>query len=101
MNKLVSVRRITVVADVTLKEMLLKHFFKLGANGYTSMSCHGQGRHELIADPYSGDALVRLELLVQPAVAESIMSYLQEDVFDNYAVTACSETVDVASNAKF
>ena len=55
----------------------------------------------MIADPYSGNALVRLELLVQPFVVESIMDYLHRDVFDNLAVTACSETVDVASNAQF
>jgi hypothetical protein len=101
MSNLVSIRRVTVVADVTLKEMLLKQFFKFGAHGYTAMSCHGQGRHELIADPYSGEALVRLELLVQPDVADSIMGYLERAVSDNYAVTACSETVDVLSNAKF
>jgi len=102
MNKLAEIRRVTVVTDVVLERMLLDEFTKLGAKGYTCMDCHGKGRHNVVegVDPFSA-ALVRIELLVQPDVAQKIIDYLRREVFTNYACTACIETVEVASNHQF
>lgn len=101
MSKLVSIRRVTVIADVLLDNRLLQELFKLGARGYTSMKCHGRGRHAVLEDPYTGDGLVRLEFLVQPTVAEKIIDYLHSEVFSQFAATVCSETVEVAASDKF
>ena len=102
MNKLVEIRRVTVVADVVLERMLLEEFTKLGAKGYTCMDCHGKGRHGVVegVDPFTA-ALVRIELLVQPDAAQKIIDYLRREVFANYACTACVETVEVASSHTF
>ena len=102
MNKLVDIRRVTVVADVVLERMLLEEFTKLGAKGYTCMDCHGKGRHRVVegVDPFTA-ALVRIEMLVQPDAAQKIIDYLRREMFTNYACTACVETVEVASNHKF
>jgi hypothetical protein len=102
MTKLVSIRRVTVVADVILEPTLLEEFAKLGARGYTSVGCHGKGRHAAVnsLDPFTA-ALVRMELLVQPDVADKIIDYLHREIFANYACTACVETVEVASSHKF
>ena len=66
------------------------------------MDCHGKGRHNVVegVDPFTA-ALVRIELLVQPAVADKIIDYLHREVFANYACTACVETVEVASSHTF
>jgi nitrogen regulatory protein P-II len=102
MNNLIEIRRVTVVADVVLETMLLEEFTGLGAKGYTCMDCHGKGRHNVVegVDPFTA-ALVRIELLVQPDVAQKIIDYLRRAVFTSYACTACVETVEVASSHTF
>lgn len=94
MTDLVAIRRVTVVADEVLEHSLLDQFTKLGAKGYTCMDCRGKGRH-VVVDSVFTVALVRIELLVQPDVADKIIDYLHREVFQKYACTVCSETVDV------
>ncbi len=102
MTKLIEIRRVTVIADVVLEKMLLDEFTQLGAKGYTCMDCRGKGRHNVVegVDPFTA-ALVRIELLVQPVVADKIVDYLHRQVLANYACTACVETVEVASSQSF
>jgi hypothetical protein len=101
MTKLVSIRRVTVIADAVLEKTLLESFTKLGAHGYSIVECRGKGRHTVLADPYTGVALVRIELLVQPSVADAILDYLHREIFATYACMACTELVDVASSDHF
>jgi len=100
MSQLVSIRRVTVVADVLLESTLLENFEKLGAKGYTCTDCRGKGRHAT-ADQGFTAAFVRIEMLVQPDAADKIVEYLHREIFKKYACTVCSETVDVASTDKF
>jgi hypothetical protein len=100
MTNLVSIRRITVVADEVLEHTLLEQFIKLGAKGYTCMDCRGKGRHAVVEDIFTA-ALVRIELLVQPDVADAIIDYLHREVFQKYACTVCSETVEVVRTDRF
>lgn len=101
MTTLVSIRRVTVIADAVLENKLLESFTRLGAQGYTIVECRGKGHHAVIPDPYTGVALIRIELLVQPKVADAIFDYLHLEVFENYACAACIETVDVAPGDRF
>ena len=95
MSNLVSVRRVTVVAEAGLEKMLLDQFIRLGAKGYTCASCRGRGEHEIYEDPLHGAGRVRIETIVQPKVADDIMNYLKAAPFAARAVMACVETVDV------
>jgi len=101
MSRTITIRRVTIILDTVLKRRVLEACFKLGAKGYTSMECHGQGRHPLLEDPYTGEALVRLEFLVQPQVAEKIIDYMHDEVFSQFAATVCSEAVEVCSSDSF
>lgn len=100
MPKLVSIRRVTVVADEVLEHRLLEEFTRLGAKGYTCMDCRGKGRHVVVEDIFTA-ALVRIELLVQPDVADAILEYLEREGFQKYACTVCCETVEVVRADKF
>lgn len=101
MTSLVSIRRVTVVADAVLEKTLLESFTSLGAQGYTIVDCRGKGHHTVIPDPYTGQELIRIELLVQPKVADAIFDYLHREVFENYACAACIETVEVGPSDRF
>lgn len=95
------IRRVTVIAESILEQELILNFQKLGARGFTVMTCRGKGRHEVMANIFTGIASVRIELLVQEEVAERIMEYLNRDYFQNYAVIACIDPVQVARPEQF
>jgi hypothetical protein len=95
MVELQTISRITVYADAALEQSLLERFLEMGATGYSSIDCRGKGKHEIIADPFSGHARVRIELLVQTSTAEQIMAYLSRPEFKRRAIAACVETVQV------
>jgi hypothetical protein len=101
MSELQTIRRVTVYADSSLESIMIENFLALGANGYTLMECRGKGKHELVEDFLSGNTRSRIELLVQPPVADKIMTYLGSVQFHHHAVTACMETVQVGPNELF
>lgn len=101
MDQLVTIRRVTVIVEQSLEKRLLDEFLKLGAKGYTCMDCWGKGEHTVVVNPFKGVSLVRIELLVQHEVAERIIDYLHRDIFQHYAVTACVENVQVATDGRF
>jgi hypothetical protein len=98
---LTTVRRVTVYADSALEQHLLETFLRLGSTGYTIIECRGKGEHQVIEDPYTGVSRVRIELLVQPAVAERIMEHLADPGYKTHALAACVETVEVAATEHF
>lgn len=98
MIPLQEIRRITVYTDSALEQPLLEKFLEMGAQGYSTVECRGKGKHEIIADPYGGHERVRIELLVQPAVAEKILTYVSRPEFKRRAIAATLETVHVPAS---
>ena len=98
MIELQTVRRVTVYTTAALEATLLSHFASLGARGYTSTPCHGQGSHGVMSDPFTGSTHARIELLVQPNVGDKILMYLEAEHLRHQAITACMEDVLVAKS---
>lgn len=101
MSDLQTIRRVTVYADAVLEPALIETFLQMGSTGYTVVPCRGKGEHATITDPFSAATQVRIELLVQPPVAEEILAHLQSGQFTSRAIAACVETVQVAANERF
>lgn len=88
---LVPMQRITVVAEAAHAADLETRCRDLGASGSTWMPCHGAGRRA-----HDGTAeLVRLEVIVPPAVAARILDLLRVESAAARRLTVCSETVAV------
>ena len=97
-----TIRRVTVYADASLEALLVNRLMALGSTGYTVTDCRGRGEHETVENPFSSTYnRVRIELLVQPEVAEKILTFLQAAHFKKQAVAACVETVQVAAAERF
>ena len=102
MTPMKTIRRVTVYADSAIEETLIQHFTQLGSTGYTVTDCRGKGEHEVIPDPMTGVSQVRIEVLVEPDVAEKIVDYLQSSTgLKPYALAACVDSVDVAASEHF
>jgi Nitrogen regulatory protein P-II len=101
MNALQTIRRVTVYADAALESIVIEIARRLGSKGYSATACRGKGKHEVLEDPGTGATLVRLEFLVQPAVGEKILQYLDCPEFRRRAIAACMEEVSVVGSDDF
>lgn len=98
---LVSVRRLTVVAEQSLAAWLEQEFVKLGATGYTSIPCTGAGRRQIEFGEHGTSENVRIEVIVPHAICDKILDFLRCETLPEHRVTACVETVDVAQVGHF
>ena len=98
---LASIRRITVMANQSLRYWLLDEFVNCGASGYTITTCTGAGRRNIANDSVAEGEHIRIELIAPPEVCEAIIDFLRRDILPEHHVTACVETVDVVRVGHF
>ena len=98
---LATVRRITVMANQSLRYWLLDEFVKCGITGYTVTSCTGAGRRNLENNVISKDEHVRIEVIVTASVCDEILEFLRRDILAEHHVTECVETIDVVRVGHF
>ncbi|HEU5116566.1 MAG TPA: hypothetical protein VFT74_07810 [Isosphaeraceae bacterium] len=96
-----TVRRVTVYAEMAMEPMLTRTLMDMGARGYTVTQGRGMGKHETLEDPFSNVNRVRIELIVQPPIAEQILQWIASPMFSRRAVAACMETVEVVKSEEF
>ena len=98
---LASVRRMTVMANQSLRYWLIDEFVKCGATGYTVTPCTGAGRRNITNDCVAEDEHIRIELIAPDDVCNAIIDFLRRDILSDHQVTACVETVDVVRVGHF
>jgi hypothetical protein len=101
MSPLVTVKRVTIYTDDLMEEIVTQELGKLGAKGYSCTDCRGAGEHQIVQDLAVIRTRVRIEAIVQPAVAEAIMDFVQLPHFADRALTACIESVEVSAEGRF
>ncbi len=98
---LASLRRITVVAALSLEDWLEQEFVKCGATGYTSIPCSGAGRQRVESGQPPRTDLVRIEVIGPHDVCDAILDFLRADILPEHQVTACIENVGVVRVGDF
>src|SRR4051812_239685 len=98
MGELKTIRRVTVYADGSLEAVLLNKFLAFGSTGYTVSPCRGRGEHDTVDDPFATVTRIRIELLVQPEVAEKILDFVDSPALKSHPVAACMESVQVVAS---
>ncbi|MGI9470246.1 MAG: SulP family inorganic anion transporter [Rubripirellula sp.] len=97
---LAKVRRITVVADASLEDWLVREFIACGASGYTSIPCSGAGRRSVESGQRKTNQ-VRIEIIALRSVCDEIIDFLRRDTLAEHRITACVESVDVVRVGHF
>jgi hypothetical protein len=87
------ISKVTVFCDASLKEKIINWGQKAGATGNTWFTCHGKGRHEVIADPYTGADRVGIVFLCSESTADKIVEGCIE--YQRRGVTVFKEKVEV------
>ena len=95
------IQRITIYTATGLTTALLKGFNDLGAKGYTIVESRGKGDQGTVDDPFTLSTHVRIEVLVQPAVAQKITNYVASLIAQRQSITFTLEEVKVINPDHF
>ncbi|MBS0209396.1 MAG: hypothetical protein JSS27_10605 [Planctomycetes bacterium] len=94
---MVTVSRVTIIADSALEQRILDECLRLGAKGYNVVPCRGKGTHAIIGDQFHNlPEEVRIELLVQADIGKKIFAWLKDEILDNHAVMAYLDEVQIS-----
>ncbi|MEZ6127874.1 MAG: SulP family inorganic anion transporter [Planctomycetaceae bacterium] len=98
---LATVRRLTIVAEESLQDLLEDLIVASGASGYTVLPCSGAGRQDIEGGRRRKKACIRIEVVATHRITEDLMRLLRNEVLPTHNVTACVETVDVVRETDF
>lgn len=91
---------VTIIAEPVLEPRITQELRRLGATGFTVVEGRGQGSRALHAAEIPG-INVRIETIVPPDVAETIVAYLARTYFTDYEVIAYLSDVSVVRGEKY
>lgn len=91
---------VTVVAEAILEKRLLRDLRALGVSGFTVTPAHGEGsRGSRTGDIEGGN--VRVETIVHPDLAATILHHVEAHYFEHYAVIVWVSEVGVLRGDKY
>lgn len=94
------VKLVTIITSSELLDRLTVALRALGADGYTSVVVNGRGRHGERTRNAFDSGNVRLETLVVPAVAETILEHVATQ-YSGFDVVAFTHDVEAVPRAHF
>lgn len=98
--KTITLKRVTIVTESILTSRITKDLLRLGASGYTLTQAEGRGSRGVRASEWEGKNS-KIEIIVNPSVAETILAHIAETYFENFAVIAWCHDVEVVRGEKY
>ena len=92
---------VTIVTESVLEQSLVKTVERLGAHGYTITDARGKGNRGVREAGWGTSSNIRMEVVCDDTVAQSITSYLRQHYYDNYAMIIFTLDVGVLRPDKF
>ena len=99
--KLVSRKLLTIITEANLEAMLIRDIEKLGATGYTLSEVTGKGSKGIRKGDWSENRNMRFEVVCDIETAEKILDHLVKKYYENFAMIAFLEEVQVLRGEKF
>ncbi len=100
MRETVAMKRITIIRDETVRYRIVKEVQELGATGYTEFLVGGKGDRG-IRSRHGEPPNAKIEVVATPEVAQKILDHIADHYFDDYAMIAFIDDVQVVRGAKF
>lgn len=98
--KTMPMKRVTIVSDDALGRQIIKEVHDLGATGYTYAVVHGQGEKGTRPSHWEG-ANAKIEIIATLDTAQRILEHVAQKYFQNYAIIAFLDDVQVLRGEKF
>ena len=99
--KLHPMKLVTVICEALAREAVLQALTAAGAHGWTLATVEGSGRQGERVGDIPEFANLRIEVIVPPSVAESLLDQLEREFFPRYAMVAHETDIRVLRPAKF
>lgn len=91
---------VTIITERFFRDEILLKVKELGAKGYTLTDATGEGSRGIRASDWEGKN-VKIEIVVSKEVGNSIIEYIADVYFENYAVIAYAYPVSVVRGEKY
>jgi len=98
--KTVPMKRVTIIGDNTVEYRIIKEVHDLGATGHTCFLVHGQGARG-VRPRHAEPGNTKIEVIATPEVAQRIIEHIAQHYFNNYAMIAFLDDVEVLRGEKF
>jgi nitrogen regulatory protein P-II 2 len=96
----VVMKRIVIIGDETVEYRLLQEIQSMGATGYTCYAVCGKGARGI--RPRHGEpGNTKIEVIATSELAHQILEYLGKHYFEDYAMIAFIDDVEVLQGEKF
>jgi nitrogen regulatory protein PII len=92
---------LTIVAEASLEQRLVRDLEQLGAHGYTITDARGKGRRGERGAKFDLDRNIRVEVVCDAATAEAIGDHMKRRYYDDYAMILVVADVEVLRPEKF
>ena len=92
---------LTVITESVIEEVLLKDMKKLGVRGYTISDARGRGSRGVRDATWGEVSNIRLEVICTRVLAELVLEHIQSHYYDNYAMVAFLQDVEILRPEKF
>lgn len=92
---------LTVITESVLEQTLLRDFDRLEVRGYTVSDARGKGSRGVRDAAWNEAANIRIEIICSGDRAEALLLYLQTHYYEDYAMVAFLQDVDVLRPGKF
>lgn len=94
-------RLVTIVCEAYARDAVTKLLREVGAHGYTLFAVEGDGSRGKRPGDIPEFANIQIEVVVPPAVAETLLARLESEFFPRYAMVAFECEVRVLRKEKF
>lgn len=98
--KFTKLKLVTIIGEELLKEKLLHRVIELGATGASYHSNHGVGPRNARRDDVFGENF-QLKVICPNEVAEKILSAVSKEFYDQYAIIAWQNDVEVLNGEDY
>lgn len=92
---------LTVITEAVVEESLLRDLEKLGVRAYTVSDARGRGSRGVRDAAWGEAGNIRIEVICARALAESTLKHIQARYYDNYAMVAFLQDVEILRSEKF
>lgn len=92
---------LTVITEAAIEKNLLRDLNQLGVHGYTVLDARGQGGRGVRDAAWGEAANIQIEVICARALAETVLQEFQARYYDNYAMVAFLQEVEIIRPDKF
>jgi nitrogen regulatory protein P-II 2 len=92
---------VTVICEALAREHLTRLLSDIGAHGYTLFPVEGEGSQGRRPGDIAEFANIQVQVVMQPAVAEQLLTRLQTEFFPRFAMIAYATDIQVLRPHKF